>query len=75
VRGDRRQRAPVKFERQRGPQMNTLRSLISALRHGRAAPHNRPISQASLWARSRFRHSMLGESGIHEAVRLFGVGR
>ena len=55
--------------------MNTLKSILSALRHGRIAPRARPISQASLWAQSRFRHSMLGESGIHEAARLYGVGR
>ena len=55
--------------------MHTLHTLLSALRHGRVAQKHRPISQASLCAQSRFRHSMLGESGIHEAVRLFGVGR
>lgn len=55
--------------------MITLNTLISAMRHGRTAHDNRPVSQASLVARSRFRHSMLGEPGIHEAARLFGVGR
>jgi hypothetical protein len=33
------------------------------------------VSLASLWAKDRFRHSMLGESGIHEAARLYGIGR
>lgn len=55
--------------------MNTLHTLLSLVRHDRVAGQIRPVSQASLWAQSRFRHSMLGESGIHEAVRLFGVGR
>jgi hypothetical protein len=53
--------------------MNTLHVLLTAIGHGR--PTIRPISQATLCAQRRFRHSMLGESGIHEAVRLFGVGR
>ena len=55
--------------------MHTIHTLLSVLRHGRIGQKTRPISQASLWAQSRFRHSMLGECGIHEAVRLFGVGR
>jgi hypothetical protein len=55
--------------------MNMFHSLVSFVRHGHSERRGRPISQASLWAQSRFRHSMLGESGIHEAVRLFGVGR
>jgi hypothetical protein len=45
------------------------------MRHGHFVQQPRTVSQASLSAQSRFRHSMLGESGIHEAVRLFGVGR
>lgn len=52
--------------------MHTLHTLLSALRHRHQALQ---VSQASLSAQSRFRHSMLGESGIHEAVRLYGVGR
>lgn len=55
--------------------MNTLQTLISSFRTSRAHAPDRPVSQASLWEQSRFRHSMLGESGIHEAARLFGVGR
>lgn len=55
--------------------MNLFQSLFSIVRHGHSARQSRPISQASLWAQSRFRHSMLGEAGIHEAVRLYGVGR
>ena len=55
--------------------MNTLQTLLSAVKPGRVAAPERQISHASLWAQSRFRHSMLGESGIHEAARLFGVGR
>ena len=55
--------------------MNTFQTLLSALRPGGVATVQRPTSQASLRARSRFRHSMLGEPGIHEAARLFGVGR
>lgn len=55
--------------------MNTFQTLLSTIRHERVAEKNRPISQASLWERSRFRHSMLGESGIHEAARLYGIGR
>jgi hypothetical protein len=55
--------------------MNTFQTLLSTIRRGRVAGEIRPASPASLWARSRFRHSMLGEPGIHEAARLFGVGR
>jgi len=55
--------------------MNTFRSLISTLRHRRTAQAVRLVSEASATARHRFRHSMLGEPGIDEAVRLFGVGR
>ncbi len=55
--------------------MNTLRSLLSTLRHRRAAHVSTRLSEVSARARSRFRHSMLGEPGIDEAVRLFGVGR
>ncbi len=55
--------------------MNTLRTLFSAVRHGHVAQQPHTVSQASLWAQSRFRRSMLGESGIHEAARLYGVGR
>jgi len=55
--------------------MNTLYTLISSLRHSRAAQPSAPASMASVWAQNRFRRSMLSESGIHEVVRLFGVGR
>jgi hypothetical protein len=55
--------------------MTMFHNLVSFVRHGQVAKHGRPVSQASLWAQSRFRHSMLGESGIHEAVRLYGIGR
>jgi hypothetical protein len=54
--------------------MNALRTLLAAVTRGRIARNAHP-SQASLWAQSRFRHSMLGESGLHEAARLYGVGR
>ncbi len=55
--------------------MNTLQTLISAVKPGRTATPDQKVNQTSLWAQSRFRHSMLGESGIHEAARLYGVGR
>ncbi len=55
--------------------MNTLRNFLSALRHRRTAYGSARFSEASARARYRFRHSMLGEPGIDEAVRLFGVGR
>lgn len=55
--------------------MNTLRIILTVMTHRRIARQSRPLSQASLWAQSRFRHSMFGESGIHEAARLYGVGR
>jgi len=55
--------------------MNTLHTLFSSLRHSRVARPSAPASMASVWAQNRFRHSMLGESGIHEVMRLFGVGR
>jgi hypothetical protein len=55
--------------------MNTFRSFLSALRHRRAAYASNRVSEASQRARYRFRHSMLGEPGIDEAARLFGVGR
>ncbi len=55
--------------------MNSLRSFLSSLRQGRAQHSSKMISEASRRARYRFRHSMLGEPGIDEAIRLFGVGR
>lgn len=55
--------------------MNTLQTLLAAARRARPGRPFRPVNLASLWAKDRFRHSMFGESGIHEAVRLFGVGR
>jgi hypothetical protein len=55
--------------------MNMFHNLVSIVRHDHTARQSRSVSQASLSAQSRFRRSMLGESGIHEAVRLFGVGR
>jgi hypothetical protein len=66
--------APTEFELKRRA-MNTFRSLISTLRHRRAAQAVRLVSETSARARYRFSHSMLGEPGIDEAVRLFGVGR
>lgn len=55
--------------------MNTFHSLISTFRHRRTAQAARLVSEASVRARYRFSRSMLGEPGIDEAVRLFGVGR
>jgi hypothetical protein len=55
--------------------MTTFKTFFSTVGRGRPVQQNRQISQASLWAQYRFRHSMIGESGIHEAARLFGVGR
>jgi hypothetical protein len=55
--------------------MNSLRSFLSALRHRRAQHASKWVCGVSERARYRFRHSMLGEPGIDEAVRLFGVGR
>jgi hypothetical protein len=55
--------------------MNTFKTFFSTVSRGGAAQQSRQISQVSLWAQYRFRHSMIGESGIHEAARLYGVGR
>ncbi len=55
--------------------MNRFRSLLSSLRQPRAAQGSKVLSEVSKKARNRFRHSILGEPGIDEAVRLFGVGR
>jgi hypothetical protein len=55
--------------------MNTLRSFFSTLRHRRADHAAKWGSEASAQARYRFRHSMLGEPGLDEAVRIYGVGR
>ena len=55
--------------------MNTLRTLLSTLRHRSAAQAPKLLSEASARARYRFRHSMLGEPGIDEAVRIYGLGR
>ncbi len=55
--------------------MNSFRTLLSTLRHRPTAQATKLVSEASQRARSRFRHSMLGEPGLDEAVRLFGVGR
>ena len=55
--------------------MNPIQTLLAAVKHGPAAHQHKPRSEASLWARYRFRHSMLGESAVHEAARLYGVGR
>lgn len=54
--------------------MNPIHTLLAAVRNDRPT-QRRQQSLSSLWARYRFRHSMLGESAIHEAARLYGVGR
>jgi hypothetical protein len=66
--------APVKSNLKRRA-MNSLRTLLSTLRHRRSAQATKLVCEASQRARYRFRHSMLGEPGLDEAVRLFGVGR
>jgi hypothetical protein len=55
--------------------VSRLRLLLSAVRHPRAARSVISLSEASRRARCRLRHSMLGEPGVDEAVRLFGIGR
>jgi hypothetical protein len=55
--------------------MNAFRAFLSSFRHSRVARQTQRVSDASARARYRFRHSMLGEPGIDEAVRLYGVGR
>lgn len=55
--------------------MNTFRSILSAVRHARAQRLTLPRSDASIRARYRFSHSMLGEPGLDEAVRIYGIGR
>jgi len=55
--------------------MKSLRALLFSLRHRRPGRAENPMSEASLRARYRFRHSMLGEPGLDEAMRLFGIGR
>jgi hypothetical protein len=55
--------------------MSSLRQFLSILRRKHAARAPRLASEATRRARQRFRHSMLGEPGLDEAVRLFGVGR
>ena len=55
--------------------MNPIQTLLAAVKHAPVAHPGKPQSEASLWARYRFRQSMLGESAVHEAARLYGVGR
>ncbi len=55
--------------------MNKLFSLLSTTLRQQRPASSKQVSEASAKARDRFRHSMLGEPGIGEAIRLFGVGR
>lgn len=55
--------------------MTRFQNLLSAVKLGRAKSPWRAVSNEALNAQYRFRHSMIGEPGIHEAARLFGVGR